>query len=391
MAREPITIFSAKADPSGVIRLLRQLGFKPQIEGPDDNWRRVTIATGSLWSKRKLILTHDREYYSPPNWPKQLSGMRGYIGCFPDGPRKERALYLVQSFGFSLGTLFEPEWEEEGDLRLKIVEEVVEWLDGVIFTPSSLRDAQWRALWEANGSGDDDAVWPQQSEAPEPEARNPAGGDVPQESLDRRARSEAILEREGIRINRWLPAIEIEAETLHRPKEEVAWRALALMLVAIKGEGLEDEIVQRVASDYALMPHLSPDELAFIRNSAPEQTDRIQFSWRYEATWTLFWALGYVEELRKPTDQCDVSRAAAIMQERSAPAFIADARLRPMAEILDQADLIYRYHWAVVDARVNGAPSPTGLHPGVVKERHHALNWLIGYMDQDWDEVSTDT
>jgi hypothetical protein len=31
------------------------------------------------------------------------------------------------------------------------------------------------------------------------------------------------------------------------------------------------------------------------------------------------------------------------------------------------------------------------LHPGVAQERHHALNWLIGYMDQEWDKVSTDT
>ncbi|MGO7286211.1 DUF4272 domain-containing protein, partial [Rhizobium ruizarguesonis] len=24
-------------------------------------------------------------------------------------------------------------------------------------------------------------------------------------------------------------------------------------------------------------------------------------------------------------------------------------------------------------------------------ERHYALNWLTGYMDQDWDDISTDT
>jgi hypothetical protein len=27
----------------------------------------------------------------------------------------------------------------------------------------------------------------------------------------------------------------------------------------------------------------------------------------------------------------------------------------------------------------------------VVYERHYALNWLTGYMDQDWDDISTDT
>jgi len=27
----------------------------------------------------------------------------------------------------------------------------------------------------------------------------------------------------------------------------------------------------------------------------------------------------------------------------------------------------------------------------VTLERHYALNWLIGYMEQEWDDISTDT
>ena len=52
---------------------------------------------------------------------------------------------------------------------------------------------------------------------------------------------------------------------------------------------------------------------------------------------------------------------------------------------------IYLIHWAVRDARLNGRPVPNNYHPGVVLERHHALNWLIGYCGQDWDDISTDT
>ncbi|HEX6611164.1 MAG TPA: DUF4272 domain-containing protein [Hyphomicrobiaceae bacterium] len=50
---------------------------------------------------------------------------------------------------------------------------------------------------------------------------------------------------------------------------------------------------------------------------------------------------------------------------------------------------MYRYHWAVRDASINGRPSPADLDPGIVMERHHALNWLIGYIDAD--DVTTDT
>ena len=70
---------------------------------------------------------------------------------------------------------------------------------------------------------------------------------------------------------------------------------------------------------------------------------------------------------------------------------MAEAELRPQAEILSEADLIYRIHWATVDARVNGAEPPAGLNPSVVYERHYALNWLIGYAGQEWDNITTDT
>ena len=58
---------------------------------------------------------------------------------------------------------------------------------------------------------------------------------------------------------------------------------------------------------------------------------------------------------------------------------------------MDQADLIYRMHWALRQAQIEGEAPPAGMVWDVVFERHYALNWLIGYMDQPWDEVSTDT
>jgi hypothetical protein len=214
--------------------------------------------------------------------------------------------------------------------------------------------------------------------APEPEA------------LERKARSEAVLKSEGLPINQHLPVIETEGQATRRSKEEVAYRAMALLVVAVKGEGLEQARTLEIVKEYDLEQHLTPDELAFIRNPSPSQDQKVQFSWRYEAAWTLLWALGYVETLGKPTEICDVQRAVKTMLDREPEQFVAEATLRPLSEILDQADLIYRYNWAAVDARVNGGDL-ADLDPGVTVERHHALNWLIGYMDQAWDDITTDT
>ena len=211
------------------------------------------------------------------------------------------------------------------------------------------------------------------------------------EAKARKQRSETVLRAEAVPVNAALPVIETENRARRRSKEEVAYRALALLTVAVRGEGLDEGTTQKIVKLYGLAPHFTPKERAFLQDDSASQQDRAQFTWRYEAAWTLLWAIGFVDKLEKPSKICDVSRAVRLMKERTVQRFITESKLRSLREILDQADRIYRYHWAVVDARVKGQPSPAGLEPDVTVERHHALNWLIGYMDQEWDDVTTDT
>ena len=184
------------------------------------------------------------------------------------------------------------------------------------------------------------------------------------QALQRKHRSEALLRREAVPINQSLPVIETESEAHLRSKQEVAYRALALLVVAVKGEGLEQPIVEKLVEQYGLTPYFTPKEAAFINNPTPSKVDRTQFSWRYESAWVMLWALGYVEDLGKPSSICDVSKAVTIMKERTSAQFLADAKPRSFSQVLDEADLIYRYDWAVVDARVNGKSAPAGLDPG---------------------------
>jgi Domain of unknown function (DUF4272) len=214
---------------------------------------------------------------------------------------------------------------------------------------------------------------------------------ISDEALARKTRSEDVLRLQGVRINSNLPVIEATSEIRLRSLSETAYRTLALLTVALKGEGLEPSILEKIVKSYGLEGHFTPKESAFLGIAAPSEADRAVFTWRYESASVLLWALGYIEALGKPSTICDVPRAVTIMKERSAEQFISDAKLRSVARILDEADLIYRYHWAVVDARLNGKPSPPEVDPDITYERHYALNWLIGYMDQEWDHISTDT
>ena len=211
-------------------------------------------------------------------------------------------------------------------------------------------------------------------------------------ALERKLRSEEICRFEDVPVNPHLPVIEDETEVKLRPLEEVARRAMALGIVSVKGEGLEQERVLEIIEEYNLQNAFTPKEQKFINDENPSQSDRVQFIWRYESYWVLLWALSYIEELGAPDQICDVPRAMRVMIDlQNADNFIRNASLRNSSEILDAADLIYRYNWACVDARIKAKSTPASLDASVVYERHYALNWLIGYLNQDWDDISTDT
>lgn len=211
------------------------------------------------------------------------------------------------------------------------------------------------------------------------------------EATDRKRRSIERLKKEGVPVLETLPAIADSTQAKKRTAEEIAHRAIAVLITALKGEGLEQGLVDSIVKDYGAEKFFSPAEAKFIKDGNPSQRDKISFSWRYECAWVLLWSLGYVDTLSKPEGICDVPKLVTIFQTRGADRFIKEAKLRPIGEILDQADLIYRCNWAVTSARVKQQPPPEKLEPGVVHERHYALNWLIGYMDQEWDEITTDT
>lgn len=218
-----------------------------------------------------------------------------------------------------------------------------------------------------------------------------AGPGAADEATERKARSVAVLEAEGVPLIDHLPVIETGAQSLRRDREQVIRRAVALTIVAVKGETGDHALAEHLVAQFGAEGFFTPAEQAFMDDPAPDAHSRIQFTWRYEGVHVMLWALGITGDLGRPDAIVDVPLLAETLRDLGTEGLRARADLRPKAEILDAADLIYRYHWAVVEARLQGQPAPARLDPGVVLERHHALNWLIGYRGQDWDDVSTDT
>jgi Domain of unknown function (DUF4272) len=214
--------------------------------------------------------------------------------------------------------------------------------------------------------------------------------DLYPEAGARRDRTIAILESESVPYLERLPLIESETDIPRRRDREVALRAMALAVVALKGVKNDQAAVEH-AEKFGIGYSLTPKELKFVSDAEPSADDRIQFSWRSECLHVMLWALGFEEELGRPDRQFDPAYAVDLLDRHGREGFLATARLRSARELLDAADLLYCYHWAVRDARLAGRSMPAGLNGDVVQEWHYALNWLIGYEDQEWDDITTDT
>jgi hypothetical protein len=209
----------------------------------------------------------------------------------------------------------------------------------------------------------------------------------------RRAQSEAYCRAHGIPYYQNPTAMftDSEAETNLRTKDQVVDRALSLLLVGLKSEGMPKKQLDVIDKAYHISSKLTPNERAYVTASYPTEQQRTDANWRYEGLHVLLWALGYVPTLAYPDRMCEVAPDVKIIHDLTEAQFRQRAKLRSKKEILDQADLILRLDWACTEARLKKQPAPGELNSDAVVERHHALNWLIKYGDQEWDDVSTDT
>jgi len=185
--------------------------------------------------------------------------------------------------------------------------------------------------------------------------------------------------------------VDPEDKVTIRTQGEVVDRALALYYIGLKSEGLEQKYLDKMDKDFNIMAKLTANEKDYATAKLPTEQQKTDANWRYESLHVMLWALGFIDSLSYPDQMCNVANDVKIIHDLTEQQFRQKAKLRTKKEILDQADLILRLDWACVSARVKNQPAPGNLDKGVVFERHHSLNWLINYMNQDWDNVTTDT
>jgi hypothetical protein len=208
---------------------------------------------------------------------------------------------------------------------------------------------------------------------------------------ERKRQSMLRLRSLGIPVFDHLPVIEEESEVRIRTAQEIAARILVLAHLNLVAEVPKEraEVVEFL-KETGLWRSVSPHEQDLFRRKLTKQ-EEIDISWRSECIWVMLWAIGKFPSIELPTKEVQVDEVIEFIPELTSDPtdFVRSAKLRPVSEILDFADLTYRLHWAARQEDLDGQQR-TPLILSAVREQHYAFNWITYYADE-WDEVTTDT
>ena len=227
--------------------------------------------------------------------------------------------------------------------------------------------------------------------------------DIPEEQtdIDRRRRSIEKCESMGLSVMESLKAAVYESECVIPSKEDMVHRLACIFAAAVCSEACSNyepkkakEMCKGMLGDldkqYSVSKWFSDEEREYVSDPLKYPGLHPKFGWRYEGCAVILWALG-LWELGEPVKICDASEVGKILWENDLDSIMEKSEVKSKEEILDMQDLIMRYDWACVDARINGKEM-TVIDGEIVYEWHYALNWLTNAnYTADWDSIRPDT
>lgn len=373
-----------------IIQAFRDKGVQVSADGQS-----VTVTDKKWFGKNVVTFNFMREDTDPDAFLKMKNGMYGYFAQIETVHEQVQRKLLLQitAINLAVGIVSSKEINQETfDSIMAVAEEVF----AIVFLPSGdLLDYQGRLVLNPSGESElDDFLVTVSVDLIDGHVQTTLSGE------ERKARSIELLREQGIPYIEHLPVIVGDEAAVIRSKDEIVQRAIALCLIAVYAGGVaengnvqeEREFIEGITRHFGAATFFTEKERKLLDDPRPDKKNTIQMVWMYECYWVLLWALGYKQELEFPDRICDVGTAiAALRNAGDYDTFYQNAVVRSKHEILDQADLIYRYDWACVDARIHNRMVAGGLNDEVVLERHRVLNWLVRYGEDDWDDVQTDT
>lgn len=387
-----ITLYSCGNDNSKIQSMVESIfrGNTAKLVPGTDNRFQVQLQDGTFLNF--LIVTDAEEL------KKQTSGMANFFAQAPlaNESVKKASIQQILLFDCIIGIVFPVDSNEErtGYIMGRLNDLAGQLHAFTLYPNMHLFAPEGKLLISIDGKSDFEEFYPIASSAIFD--RIETEGD-----RKRKERSIKILKAKGIPYIEHMRVSAYETECKIPAKEEVIRRLAAVFAACIKSEvytcgeykdceGKTKEMLGRLNELYQYSDYLSDEEKAYLTDLSPDSSAHSKFNWRYEDCAVLLWVLSLME-LKQPMEYCDVPGIGAILWENDFESLMNRAVLRDREEIMDMQDLVYRYDWACVEARIK-RKEISALDGEIIYEWHYALNWLTSVDGiTDWDRVSART
>ncbi len=387
-----VTLYSCGNDHSKIQSVAEGIfrGNMAKVVPDTDNRFRVQLQDGTFLNF--VIVTEEEELQ------KQTNGMANFFAQAPlaNEQVKQEAIRQILLFDCIIGIAFPVDSNEErtGYIMGRLNDLAGQLHAFTLYPNMHLFAPDGRLLISIDGKSDFEEFYPIASSAMFDRTEM-------EEDRKRKERSIKILKEKEIPYLEHMRVSAYEADSRIPSKEEILHRLVAVFAACIKSEvytcgeyedceGKTKEMLGALEELYQYSDHLSEEEKEYLADVSPDSSAHSKFNWRYEGCAVLLWALSLME-LKPPAEYCDVAGIGAILWENDLDSLMKQAVLRDREEILDMQDLVYRYDWACVEARIRRQEIPA-LDGEIIYEWHYALNWLTSVDGiTDWDRVSART
>ena len=340
-------------------------------EGDEANWKRLIVR----WPESELVI--NSESVADGDLFEHLENFRGYVFNQLAQNKMDAHVYSVIKQIARTNHLYVMQAGDGGDAMnldaIKLAQLMAISEKAMVFESVGIYDDRLRELLGENKSRDQSAKVP-----------------AFESGSARKTRTMESLADRGLKPIEHLPEIMGDEGVRLRDPELAARRFLCLAAVAMKADSRGKFDAREFVKKHQLSDYLSPAEAEYIAaEEGPNQN--VSMTWRYESAWALLWALKHADEIGFPNSQTDAKTVITAALE-NAETILKDPELRPVAELMDQADLLYRCNWLCTEARNSGNADAKDLSGSVVYERLYALNWLINNQNEtNWDDVVVDS
>lgn len=217
------------------------------------------------------------------------------------------------------------------------------------------------------------------------------------EALNRKMNSISILQQQGIPYIDELPPLPSSYDIVGKTYDEIAKRAIALCICCNYASDIvsnkkkkyikeSKKFFNKLLDKYNVKDIMTKEERELFEKGNRDVA--IQISWQFEGCAVLLWTLGLLDYPSYPDTLVNPDEITSIISScNNYSEFIRKCEFRSVEEILDLADLTYRYNWYCVDAQIEGEEPK--INSEIVVERYRALKWLL--TDEKWDKVDINT